>query len=69
MLDITERKRHEEQQVLVNRELHHRVKNALATVQALISSTARRAQTVTEFYQPVTERIISLAKNPHTTHR
>lgn len=65
LFDITERKRHEEQQELVNRELHHRVKNTLATVQALISSTARSAQTVGEFHQAVTERIISLAKT-HT---
>jgi PAS domain S-box-containing protein len=51
MLDITERKRLEEQQVLVSRELHHRVKNSLATVQAVISSTARHAQTISEFRQ------------------
>ncbi|MEZ0170752.1 PAS domain S-box protein [Microvirga sp. TS319] len=63
--DITERRRLEEQLLLVNRELHHRVKNALATVQAVIASTARRAQTITEFQQAVTERITSLAKT-HT---
>lgn len=63
--DITERKRMEEQLLLVNRELHHRVKNTLATVQAVISSTARRAQTTAEFQQAVTERISSLAKT-HT---
>jgi PAS domain S-box-containing protein len=65
MLDITERKRLEEQQVLVSRELHHRVKNTLATVQAVISSTARHAQTISEFRHAVTERITSLAKT-HT---
>lgn len=63
--DITERKRLEEQLLLVNRELHHRVKNTLATVQAVISSTARRAQTIAEFQQAVTERITSLART-HT---
>lgn len=63
--DITERKRPEEQLLLVNRELHHRVKNTLATVQAVIASTARRAQTIAEFQQAVTERITSLAKT-HT---
>ncbi|MBJ6124834.1 PAS domain S-box protein [Microvirga splendida] len=63
--DITERKRLEEQLLLVNRELHHRVKNTLATVQAVVASTARRAQTIAEFQQAVTERITSLAKT-HT---
>ncbi|KLK93526.1 hypothetical protein AA309_08940 [Microvirga vignae] len=63
--DITERKRLEEQLLLVNRELHHRVKNTLATVQAVIASTARRAQTIAEFQQAVTERITSLART-HT---
>jgi PAS domain S-box-containing protein len=63
--DITERKRLEEQLLLVNRELHHRVKNTLATVQAVIASTARRAQTVDEFQQAVMDRIASLAKT-HT---
>jgi len=63
--DITDRKRLEEQQALVNRELHHRVKNTLATVQAVIASTARRAQTIPEFQQAVTQRIAALAKT-HT---
>jgi len=63
--DITERKRLEELLLLVNRELHHRVKNTLATVQAVIASTARRAQTIAEFQHAVTERIVSLAKT-HT---
>ncbi|EIM26759.1 PAS domain S-box protein [Microvirga lotononidis] len=63
--DIAERKRLEEQLLLVNRELHHRVKNTLATVQAVVASTARRAQTIAEFQQAVTERITSLAKT-HT---
>ena len=64
-IDITDRKRLEEQQALVTRELHHRVKNTLATVQALVSSTARHARTMPEFQQSVTERIASLAKT-HT---
>jgi PAS domain S-box-containing protein len=63
--DITERKRHEEQQALVTRELHHRVKNSLATVSAVVSSTARHAQTVNEYRLAVTERINALART-HT---
>jgi PAS domain S-box-containing protein len=63
--DITERKRLEEQQALVTRELHHRVKNSLATVSAVVSSTARHAQTVNEYRLAVTERINALART-HT---
>jgi hypothetical protein len=49
--DITERKHAEERQALLIRELHHRVKNTLATVQAIVGSTARTASTIDEFYQ------------------
>lgn len=60
-----ERRRAEEGQTLMVRELHHRVKNTLATVQAVVSSTARTAETITEFREAVTDRIGSLAKT-HT---
>jgi two-component sensor histidine kinase len=60
-----ERTRAEESQTLMVRELHHRVKNTLATVQAVVSSTARSAQTIAEFREAVTDRIGSLAKT-HT---
>lgn len=60
-----ERKRADERQALMVRELHHRVKNTLATVQAVVNSTARRAETIREFSDAVTERIISLART-HT---
>jgi two-component sensor histidine kinase len=60
-----ERKLAEERQALMVRELHHRVKNTLATVQAVVNLTARRAQTIGEFSDAVTERIISLART-HT---
>jgi PAS domain S-box-containing protein len=63
--DISDRKEAEERHHLMTRELHHRVKNTLATVQAIISSTARRAESIDEFYQAVSDRIISLAKT-HT---
>jgi PAS domain-containing protein len=42
LIDITVRKRAEDQQALLVRELHHRVKNMLATVQAIMDSGARR---------------------------
>ena len=62
LVDITERKRAEEQQSLLVRELHHRVKNTLATVQAIMGSTARTCETVEEFKNAMIGRIGSLAK-------
>ena len=62
LIDITDRKRAEEQQALLVRELHHRVKNTLATVQAIMGSTARTATTVEEFKDAMIGRIGSLAK-------
>ena len=46
LVDITERKRAEDQQALLVRELHHRVKNTLATVQAIMASTARAVDNI-----------------------
>jgi two-component sensor histidine kinase len=62
LVDITERKRIEEQQSLLVRELHHRVKNTLATVQAIMGSTARSCETIDEFKNAMISRIGSLAK-------
>lgn len=62
LTDISERKRAEEQQALLTRELHHRVKNTLATVQAIMGVTARSAKTIDEFSEALIGRIDSLAK-------
>jgi len=62
LIDITERKRAEEQQQLLVRELHHRVKNTLATVQAIMGSTARTATSIEQFKDAMIGRIGSLAK-------
>jgi PAS domain S-box-containing protein len=62
LVDITERKRAEDQQALLVRELHHRVKNTLATVQAIMGSTARSCETIEEFKTALIGRIASLAK-------
>ncbi len=64
MVDITERKRTESQQSLLIRELHHRVKNTLATVQAIMGATARTASSIEEFKTTLIGRIGSLA-NTH----
>ena len=62
LVDITERKRFEERQHLMVRELHHRVKNTLATVQAIMGSTARSATSIDEFQNALIGRISALAK-------
>jgi PAS domain S-box-containing protein len=62
LVDISERKRAEAEQAVLLRELHHRVKNTLATVQAIMGSTARTAATVDDFKSSLIGRIGSLAK-------
>ena len=59
---LTERQQTAERQTLLIRELHHRVKNMLATVQALLGASARSAASVDEFYNGFSARIVSLAK-------
>jgi len=62
LVDITDRKRAEEQQALLVRELHHRVKNTLATVQAIMGSTARAVDNIEDFQTALFGRIQSLSK-------
>ncbi|SFE91007.1 HWE histidine kinase domain-containing protein [Methylobacterium sp. yr596] len=62
--DVTERHAAEERQNLLVRELHHRVKNTLATVQAVFNASLRSSMGHAEFRQAFTGRIASLA----TTH-
>ncbi|WP_407522993.1 sensor histidine kinase [Methylobacterium oryzisoli] len=59
---LHERQQTAERQILLIRELHHRVKNTLATVQALLGASARSATSVDEFYHSFSARVISLAK-------
>lgn len=59
--DVTDRRQAQERQTLLIRELHHRVKNTLATVQALIGSTARSAHDIDSFYEAFVGRIKSLS--------
>ncbi|RDI57800.1 sensor histidine kinase [Microvirga subterranea] len=59
---LKERQRTHERQALLIRELHHRVKNTLATVQGLLGATARSTRSVDEFYHSFADRIVSLAK-------
>ena len=59
---LEERERTAERQTLLIRELHHRVKNTLATVQALLGASSRSATSVEAFYTAFSARVISLAK-------
>ncbi|MFL5531938.1 MAG: sensor histidine kinase [Gemmatimonadales bacterium] len=59
---LLERKRSEEHQTLLIRELQHRVKNTLATVQALLRATSRSASTVEDFRQVFEARVLSLSR-------
>jgi two-component sensor histidine kinase len=59
---ISGRKEAERGKFLLTRELHHRVKNTLAVVQAVASSSGRSATNVTEFQSALTGRIAALAK-------
>ena len=52
----------EQRQTLLVRELHHRVKNTLATVQALVGATGRSTGSFDEFNHSFSDRLTSLAK-------
>lgn len=54
---------YESRQALLVRELHHRVGNTLAMVQALVSTVARTARSGPELSRAIAARIASLAKN------
>jgi two-component sensor histidine kinase len=60
--DVTERHAGEDRQSLLVRELHHRVKNTLATVQAVLNASLRSSLGLSESRQAFTGRIASLAK-------
>lgn len=60
--DVTERRAGEDRQALMVRELHHRVKNTLATVQAVLNATVRSSLTIPEFTRALSGRIASLAR-------
>lgn len=60
--DVTARKRVEELQQLLIREFDHRARNMLATIQAMISLTARTQTDVGEFVVAVQNRIRSMAR-------
>jgi PAS domain S-box-containing protein len=60
--DITERKQAEQLQQLLLNELNHRVKNTLATVQAIAQQTVRTAKSPGDFVVSFTARLQALSK-------
>jgi two-component sensor histidine kinase len=62
--DVTDHVHTEQRQALLIRELHHRVRNTLATVQGLLTTTANTATSIEEFREAFSGRIASLA-NTH----
>jgi PAS domain S-box-containing protein len=62
VIDITERKQAEDTQQLLISELNHRVKNTLASVQAIMQHTLRRTKDPAEFADSFAGRIQSLAR-------
>ncbi|WP_240540083.1 HWE histidine kinase domain-containing protein [Salinarimonas soli] len=60
-LDITERKRAEEQRMLLIHELNHRVKNTLATVQAIAVQSLRGSESPQAARDTFTARLMALA--------
>ena len=59
-LDATDRKRAEERQALLSREVDHRAKNALAVVQAMLRLT--RADSVPSYVAAIKGRVAALAR-------
>ena len=63
--DVTERKEAEKLQRLLVDELNHRVKNTLATVQAIASHSLCRARNSEDFLSSFTGRVQALARAHH----
>ncbi len=60
--DITERRRAQEQQKLLLREMNHRVKNLFALAGGVVTLSARSAGTPKELAEAVRERLAALAR-------
>jgi len=61
LMDIDERKRNAERQILLMRELNHRVKNSLSVVQSIAGQTFRRGDEVGENLEAFRKRLRALA--------
>jgi PAS domain S-box-containing protein len=61
-IDVTERKRVEEQQRVLVAELDHRVKNSLATIGAVVSHTLNASSSMADFATALDGRVQSMAR-------
>jgi two-component sensor histidine kinase len=61
-IDISERKRAQEQQRLLFREMNHRVKNLFTLAGTMVALSARYTKTSRELAQAVSERLVALAQ-------
>jgi len=60
--DITERKRVQEQERLLMREMNHRVKNLFSLASSIVSISARHAQSPQDMAQAVRDRLSALSR-------
>ncbi len=60
--DVTDHVHTEQRQALLIRELHHRVRNTLAMVQGVMTTTAKSSANIEEFQKAFSGRIASLAR-------
>jgi PAS domain S-box-containing protein len=63
VVDVTERKKSEERTKLLIDELNHRVKNTLATVQAIVAQTLKNKNAARDTRETVEARLQSLARS------
>ena len=61
-LDMTERRDREEHIAFLMRELAHRSKNLVAVIQAIAHQTARYSNTISDFTERFSARLVSLSK-------
>jgi len=61
--DVTERKRFDEHREILVGELNHRIKNVMATVQAIASQTLKNATSMEEARETFNSRLIALGKS------
>jgi PAS domain S-box-containing protein len=61
-IDVTDRKRVEEQQRILVAELDHRVKNSLATIGAVVSHTLNASSSMADFATALDGRVQSMAR-------
>jgi two-component sensor histidine kinase len=62
LVDISRQKADQDRQSILVRELEHRIKNNLATIQAIAGSTIRNSRTMEDFQHAFTGRVTALSK-------